>query len=289
VEHERGPLGPVATLTAARYTVAPHVRALHAHVWKEIGFFYQGAGVFYVGDRAVPMRAGDVFVLDSGVPHRARPTGRRPLRMLFLYFDAAFLNRAGGGAAGVLDAFELAARYRVHHVPAAAPGAAAVRRLLRDAAAEATARPSDWEPAAAACVVRALVLTARAIRAQVGAAGLSPAPAGAAARFRPVLDHIEAHLGNPLYVDALAGLAALSPSRFRHAFKAAVGMPVTRYVRDARVARAQSLLRSTDWPVSAVARHVGFNSLAHFNRTFRAATNSAPLAYRQGWATGGER
>jgi transcriptional regulator GlxA family with amidase domain len=49
-----------------------------------------------------------------------------------------------------------------------------------------------------------------------------------------------------------------------------------------RIERAKLLLRTTDRPVSEVARSVGFHDYAPFEKRFRALTGSSPTEYRRG-------
>jgi AraC-like DNA-binding protein len=69
-------------------------------------------------------------------------------------------------------------------------------------------------------------------------------------------------------VDALAAHAGLSPSRFSHAFRADVGIPLRSYRRWARFLLAADALR-TGSTLTDAAHRAGFADAAHLHRTFR--------------------
>jgi AraC family transcriptional regulator len=113
-------------------------------------------------------------------------------------------------------------------------------------------------------------------------AALLPAARGGLDRRRlaRVVDFIEDNLGRELSLDELARVACLSPYHFVRSFRSAVGRTPHRYLMDRRVARAQSLLKAGDAPLSQVADQCGFASQAHFTSAFKRAVGTTPGAYR---------
>ena len=49
---------------------------------------------------------------------------------------------------------------------------------------------------------------------------------------------------------------------------------------DVRMSSALALLQSTDWPISAIAQHVGYESASRFAERFRKRFGFAPTAIR---------
>jgi AraC family transcriptional regulator len=91
---------------------------------------------------------------------------------------------------------------------------------------------------------------------------------------------IDAELHEPLSLERLAAVAALSPYHFARAFKASTGMPPHRFVTQRRMQRAMSLLTTTGATVTEVAYAVGFSNVSHFRRVFRGHTGFLPGAVR---------
>jgi AraC-like DNA-binding protein len=67
---------------------------------------------------------------------------------------------------------------------------------------------------------------------------------------------------------------------FCRRFKAATGMTFTEYVARCHVEQARELLRDPGLRVTDVAYAAGFQSIPHFNRTFKRYTGVSPKGYR---------
>jgi AraC family transcriptional regulator len=91
---------------------------------------------------------------------------------------------------------------------------------------------------------------------------------------------IDAELHEPLSLDRLAAVVALSPYHFARAFKASTGMPPHQFVTHRRMERAMTLLTTTPASVAEIAYAVGFSNLSHFRRVFRGHTGVLPGAVR---------
>lgn len=101
------------------------------------------------------------------------------------------------------------------------------------------------------------------------------------ARLRRVLDHIEAHLAEPLGLGELAAAAGLSPFHFSRVFRRATGETPVQYLRARRLEHARQLLLTSDMPVEAVGQACGFGNAAHFSRSFTTLVGIAPGRFRR--------
>jgi AraC family transcriptional regulator len=93
--------------------------------------------------------------------------------------------------------------------------------------------------------------------------------------------HVEARLAQDLTLASLAAIARMCPSHFARTFKTSFGQPVHAYVIARRIARARTLLLSTDSPLVEVAISCGFADQAHMTRLFRRLTGLTPGALRK--------
>lgn len=96
----------------------------------------------------------------------------------------------------------------------------------------------------------------------------------------PVLDYIDAHLGDEITLADLAQLVGMSQFHFGRLFKQSLGLSPYQYLLRQRVERAKQLLQQTDNPVAEIALECGFNSHSHFGRKFRQLTGITPKVYR---------
>jgi AraC family transcriptional regulator len=110
----------------------------------------------------------------------------------------------------------------------------------------------------------------------------TPARAEYVARINRVMDHVDAHLGDSLTLDELAGVAAFSPFYFHRIFAAMVGETPAQYVRRLRVERAaQQLVAAPRKPVTQVALDCGFSGSAPFARAFRETYGMSASEWRR--------
>lgn len=76
-------------------------------------------------------------------------------------------------------------------------------------------------------------------------------------------------------------LSNYSPAALLKYFKEYLGETINSYVTKLRINKACALLTNTNYTVIYIAEMVGYNALAHFNRTFKAQTGQTPKEYRK--------
>ncbi|MFF0744022.1 GlxA family transcriptional regulator [Streptomyces sp. NPDC004111] len=97
----------------------------------------------------------------------------------------------------------------------------------------------------------------------------------------PVLDWARAHLDEPLTVEGLARRAAVSPRTLHRRIRAATGTTPLQWLLNQRLARAQSLLESTDLPVEKVGELSGLGTANNLRHHFLRQLGVSPGAYRR--------
>jgi len=107
------------------------------------------------------------------------------------------------------------------------------------------------------------------------------------AHLRRAHDHIDRHYEQPLDLDGLARVAAVSKYHFARSFEATYGETPIRYLTRRRVERAQDLLRHANLTVTEICTAVGFASLGSFSRRFSQLVGESPTGYRDRWAVRG--
>ncbi len=82
-------------------------------------------------------------------------------------------------------------------------------------------------------------------------------------------------------VETLARLSGMSRSAFAARFKAVVGQSPLDYLTGWRIYRASRLIQDQQLPLTEIARAVGYESIAAFNRVFKRETGATPGAFRR--------
>jgi AraC-like DNA-binding protein len=93
--------------------------------------------------------------------------------------------------------------------------------------------------------------------------------------------YVLAHFHENVNRDQMADTVHLSPGYFSNLFRAETGMSFSDYLIMVRIENAKALLRRFELSVEAISKKCGFNSLAHFSRTFKDRCGVSPLKFRK--------
>lgn len=104
---------------------------------------------------------------------------------------------------------------------------------------------------------------------------------GKTARIKRVLAYINENYGSRIELSEMAALLDMSEGHFCRYFKQVMHRTPMDYLNGYRVARASSMLETTDSKIFDIAKSVGFNNFSHFINTFRRFTGSTPSEYRR--------
>ncbi|MDR7129840.1 AraC-like DNA-binding protein [Algoriphagus sp. 4150] len=82
-------------------------------------------------------------------------------------------------------------------------------------------------------------------------------------------------------LEEVAAQAFMSKEAFCRFFKLRTRRTFTQYVQQLRITEAKKLLLETDMGISEISYQVGFQTLSHFNKTFKSLTEMTPKDWRK--------
>ena len=94
----------------------------------------------------------------------------------------------------------------------------------------------------------------------------------------PVMSYIREHIGEDLSLDVLAKQIFVNKYYLSHRFKQVMGFPLSEFIIKSRLTSAKTLLRQ-GYSVAVAGERSGFNSSAHFIRTFVKNVGVSPKQY----------
>lgn len=97
-------------------------------------------------------------------------------------------------------------------------------------------------------------------------------------RFTELCNYISSHCTESLSLEDLANEAGFSKYHFARLFKEMTGTTCHNFVLGRRIIYAKNLLMDFSLPITEVAMRAGFNSLATFNRIFKAQIGCTPVS-----------
>ena len=92
--------------------------------------------------------------------------------------------------------------------------------------------------------------------------------------------HMKEHLADPLDLDELAQIAAISKFHFVRVFDETTGTTPHHFLSCLRIQRAKELLLQSGTPITEVCLEVGFNSLGTFSTKFSELVGLSPQEFR---------
>lgn len=104
--------------------------------------------------------------------------------------------------------------------------------------------------------------------------------AGYSFPVQKAITYITTDLSADLGLKALAGRLNVTPSYLSTLFRKEMGLTLTDYVNQQRVAHAQHLLLNTNLPIKSIAQQCGIADLNYFVRIFKRTAGVTPKVYR---------
>lgn len=96
----------------------------------------------------------------------------------------------------------------------------------------------------------------------------------------PAMDHMLEHYSDPgICNDRLASLCGISTVYFRKSFEVIYGTSPIRYLHELRINKAKAILCGDYGSIGQIAQSVGYNSVYHFSKMFKAYTGMSPSQY----------
>lgn len=248
----------------------------HHHPEFELTLTLNSRGQRFVGDAIGDYGDGDLVLVGPNLPHtwasRDRIDPTAPHRALVMWFHpdwAAQLVELLAELRPVGDMLDRARRGLQFSSAAADTVRPLIEAIFERHAADRLSGLID--------VLRQLAL---APATPLSSPRLVQAPSGSRTRIDRVLDHIHVHYAEGLSIPTLAEIAALSPSGLHRLFRRHTHQTITDYVMRLRIGEACALLSGTGRPIAHIAEEVGYDSLANFNRQFKALKAMTPRRYR---------
>lgn len=282
VTESRQPLTETSPIWVRQATITegPPTPQPERHPYCEISIILEGGpGTSMIEREQVRRGAGELLLLGPGIPHWG-VIDRFPLRYITVYFLPWVLIELGPENDGVriLRRFT-AAQPAAHRVVRLPPRYRAdYCRQFQEISHEFSQPGFGREIRLRTLLLEMLVRLLRweqALGRNIGGGGLE-------ADWQPILkalNYLREHYTEPVYAGEIARTVGLSESRLKSLFQHALGISWVKYLQGYRIHRAAALLNEGKHNVTEAAMAVGFDSLSHFNVTFRAFMGVSPREY----------
>ncbi|MBR7082787.1 MAG: helix-turn-helix domain-containing protein, partial [Clostridia bacterium] len=99
--------------------------------------------------------------------------------------------------------------------------------------------------------------------------------------IRKVCDMINTSPANVPPLKEMAKKYGYSPDYFGRVFTSAAGIPISEYIKNAKLNQAKLMLASTSMTVEEIADELGYYDACYFSRQFKRETGCTPMFYRK--------
>ncbi|AWP30816.1 helix-turn-helix domain-containing protein [Paenibacillus glucanolyticus] len=265
-----------------RTTKSPEVELPHhLHDLYELVYVYQGKGTFFIENKLMEKKAGDLFIIPGNTIHSSFPDPDDPIISSALFFAPSLVLGANGSDLqyAILSCFDVAQKsgsYR-HELPKS--NQQYIEGMLKRISEETRLAQLGFREALV-LLLRSLLLHINRYISTLSAEQPAHSQIGPS-WLRNSIQWIHEHLDQPIGLATLSAHASVDPAHFSRMFKKYTGLHVTGYINAKRIARAKELLLHHEKSIGQIAEICGYDTLTHFHRNFKTLTGMTPGAYRK--------
>ncbi|ANE45403.1 hypothetical protein SY83_02650 [Paenibacillus swuensis] len=244
---------------------------MHTHEELEIGYVFQGTGIYQIGGETYEAHAGDLFVIPPGTPHFETHDADVPFELMFL------MIRHDGAGAERLNAFtkEWKGRHSFHRH-------SRIQTRFEDICREIVAQQAGYLSVIDGILREIYIKLYRKVN--DNPSKQIPASWNKSERNRQVLSeierYVEAHISNSITVELVAQHFFYHPKYLSRLYKEEKGETLAELISSIRLRKAKLLLADTIIPIEQMADLLGLSSIQYVYKWFKKEMGITPLEYR---------
>jgi AraC-like DNA-binding protein len=244
---------------------------LHWHEFYEMAYVIQGEANHYLNGSFSRLEPGSLFFLTPADFHAIEPDPNQTLQVYNMIFsDEALSESLAGLMVYCTEAFQTLFQQEAY------------RTILAEFefiwSEEQYAYKSGSSLLKKGALERILLLTERKLQ-------LSGKPKTRNDNLKPdirtAITYMHHHFRDPLSLVKLAEHTNISTNYFSELFHKEVGSSFQHYLQELRLRLASSLLQASELSILEICLASGFNTVSHFDRTFKGKFGCTPTAFRK--------
>lgn len=250
---------------------------LHVHDSFELGYCYEGTGVFVVENKVLPFKQGDISVISSSEMHLAQSTQGTVSKWRWVYFDVKRLLFPVFKDSKLVDTtlFSGPAFQNIIN--------SEENPQLCSLIHESIEVFLNKEPFYRNEIISQICLFMTHLHKSTKNESrdrIQKYESDTLERIQQAIVYITNNYHQAVKLKDLASLCHLSPNHFRRLFQQALDKSPIQYLNHVRITMASTELMHSKKPIGIIAHDCGFNSISSFNRQFKAQTGISPRKFR---------
>lgn len=278
--NEQLPISESSPIKARFYDYAHFTYPWHFHAEYEIIYFKEGTGTGFIGNNMESFKAGDFILIGSNLPHYMKNDDA-------YYADDSCLRTQGTIIQFEHDFMQYSIRHYIQFTK--------IKKLLDDS------QSGIYFPAGCSAkaveLLETIPLTSGIEQilsilhlfkemTEISSKIIFPPSEQIEqmqgnSRLDKILAYLNQHYTRHMDLNEIACLAAMSPASFCRFFKGKTGKTLKNYISDMRIGYACKLLALDNMNISQISTECGFDTISHFNKSFKKSTGFTPTEYRK--------
>lgn len=261
---------------------------LYAHRPIEISIIVSGSGIHKVLGQPIPCEAGDIYIINSNVPHRyfASEAGTTLVVRRLLFEPADWFDGEAAEAASPRFCYGLFSENPISvYAMLTNQVMHKILSLCDTLAIEVLEKKSEWQNALKANLALILIALKRYVN-----TSLKNIPHTDPTTWNPVsaaIAFVNENYGDAnMTLESIAESFYISKSHLSRLFKQLTGESFSDYLRKVRLVKACALLVDTDTTVDAIMKLCGMRDATSFYKAFGEYTGLTPNQYRKEYNKG---
>ena len=247
----------------------------HFHNQYELYYLISGERYYFIKDRVVHIRPGDLVLINKNDLHKTTDAGTEAHIRTVINFDKNF----------VLSSFHMddLIKELFTNENCIVPFLPADRQYVESCFSrmiyEIQNKAVGFEISLQLILMELMIYTRRYIEAHPAPTLANPSPMHK--KVSEIAQYINDNFNAPLSLSSVSQRFFISQYYLSRTFKETTGFTFIEYLNSIRIREAQHLLLETNDPITMIAEKVGFGNISHFGRVFKAITKVSPMAFRK--------
>ena len=248
----------------------------HFHSTFEIFYLISGKREFFIKDRTLVINEGDIVIISPNILHRTTNTEMPKHERLIVNIHETCMSVGNPSYRKILQPlFERDYIIVRCHLQERLK----IETLSQSIIQEIDEKRPGFEMYSQTLVLQLVIICCRHMQKNNIEALEYPSPMHE--RISEVVRYINNNYMHDLSLQFVAEKFYVSPYYLSRFFKEATGFTFVEYLNSVRIKEAKKLLEHSSMKVNLIYKKVGFGSITHFGRVFKAVTGYAPLHYRK--------
>lgn len=265
-----------------------HIVAEHRHNFLELVYVYSGSCKQTVNGQEITMSEGELTILDTNVLHSISTTNKEDILINCLirknYFDAAFFGRLAGNS--VLTNFFTQAVYQNKKESNFILFHSGGSEMVKESLCKAMCEYFDRKMCSFSIIDSFMsILFSELLRVYKDDINHQNYVALKNTEISEIILYLEKNYKTAT-LESTARRFSFHPVYLSSFFKKLTGKRFIEFVQLERLNSARDLLESTDMPVEAIVKEVGYSNTHFFYQLFKKHYNMTPTVYRQATRSG---